>query len=475
MLRGLRTAWWVALFLSVLSIFGHIAKGIDWEESVVAGLVIITLLSTRKEYYVKTNPRFRTVGLQTAMLSVAAVLIYGTVGFYFLDKKHFQIDFGTLQSIKYTLQNFFLIGSSDLVPRDAFARDFILSIKVAGFASIAFVVYAFVRPHVFKTAPHEDEIVKARELTAKYGNSALDFFKTYSDKLIFIVPSMNAFLAYRVVGNFAVVLEDPVASGPEELRNCIRMFGAFCYDNGLKEFYYRVPAGSLPVYRELSKKSLFLGQEGVVDLSTFTMEGGERKSLRNAIRKVTDTGLKTRVCSPPLSDGLLQKLRAVSDEWLRATNHTEIVFSQGMFVEKELKNQTVITIENKEEKIIAFLNIIPDFARDEGTYDLLRKTTDAPNGTVDYMIVEMFSYFRSIGIRNVNLGFAAMGGLNDPHNFTEQSMKFAYEKIRSFSHFKGLREYKEKFSPVWYDKYLIYNHDYDLLQAPSVLTKVIKP
>jgi len=475
LLKGIRSSWWLALFLSFLSIFGHIAKGIDWEESLVAVLVVVALISTRKEYYVKTNPRFRTVGLQTAMMSVAAVLIYGTIGFYFLDQKHFQINFGIFDSIKYTLQNYFLIGSNALVPADAFARDFIVSIKLSGFGSIAFVIYAFVRPYVFKTAPGEDEIRTARELTRDFGHSSLDYFKTYSDKLIFTLPSLKVFLAYRVSGNFAIVLEDPVAAGEEEMKACIGQFTGFCYDNGLKELYYRVPATSLPVYRELSKKSLFLGQEGVVDLATFSLEGGERKSLRNAIRKVTDTGLKTNIYNPPLTDGLLQKLRAVSDEWLRETGHTEIVFSQGMFVEKEVKNQTVITIENKEEKIIAFLNIIPDFAKDEGTYDLLRKTLDAPNGTVDFMIVEMFNYFRSIGIQYVNLGFAAMGGLDDPHTFSEQSMKFAYEKIRSFSHFKGLREYKEKFSPVWYDKYLIYNQDYDLLQAPAVLSKVIKP
>jgi phosphatidylglycerol lysyltransferase len=54
-------------------------------------------------------------------------------------------------------------------------------------------------------------------------------------------------------------------------------------------------------------------------------------------------------------------------------------------------------------------------------------------------------------------------------------MKFAYEKIRSFAHYKGLREYKEKFDPVWYNKYLIYPHDYDLLSVPTALSKVIKP
>jgi phosphatidylglycerol lysyltransferase len=68
-----------------------------------------------------------------------------------------------------------------------------------------------------------------------------------------------------------------------------------------------------------------------------------------------------------------------------------------------------------------------------------------------------------------------MSGVNDPHNFPERSMKFAYEKIRSFAAYKGLREYKEKFKPSWNDKYLIYSNDYDLVQIPGALAKVIKP
>ena len=79
-----------------------------------------------------------------------------------------------------------------------------------------------------------------------------------------------------------------------------------------------------------------------------------------------------------MRDGLIQKLKAVSDEWLRLTEREEIIFSQGMFVEKEIKEQTVISIENSEEKIIAFLNVIPDYVKDEGTYDLLRKTAFSP-------------------------------------------------------------------------------------------------
>ncbi|MNL74686.1 hypothetical protein D3C87_2003660 [compost metagenome] len=75
----------------------------------------------------------------------------------------------------------------------------------------------------------------------------------------------------------------------------------------------------------------------------------------------------------------------------------------------------------------------------------------------------------------MNLGFAPLSGIIDPRNFPERSMKFAYEKIRTFSHYKGLRDYKDKFSPVWSNKYLVYDQDYDLFKVPAALTSVIKP
>jgi phosphatidylglycerol lysyltransferase len=475
MLRGLRTAWWFAVALSIISVFGNIAKGIDYEEATIAFLIVGSLIATRKEYHVKTNPKLGTVGLQTAMLSMAAVMLYGIVGFYFLDKRHFHIDFNIFQSFRYTLQNFFLIGSSDLVPHDAFARDFIYLIKISGFSSITFLIYSLVRPYVFRITPEKEEIARAKSLTQQFGNSTLDFFKTYSDKLIFVPQEINAFIAYRVSRNFAVVLENPVAENISEMKKCISSFSKYSYENGLKEIYYRVPKESLPVYHELSKKSLFLGQEGVVDLNSFSLEGGDKKSIRNALNKITDQGYTTHINTPPLRDGLIQKLKAVSDEWLKLTEREEIIFSQGMFVEKEIKEQTVITVENSEEKIIAFLNIIPDYVKNEGTYDLLRKTADAPNGIMDYILIELFKYLKTNDIQYANLGFAPMSGLNDPHNFTEKSMKFAYEKIRSFSNYKGQRDYKEKFNPIWNDRYLIYSNDYDLLQVPGVLAQVIKP
>ncbi len=475
LLKGLRTAWWFAIFLSSVSLVGHLAKAIDFEEASIALLAIVMLIGTRKEYYIKTNPKMRNVGLQTSILTAFATLIYGIVGFYFLDKRHFNIDFNIWQSISYTVQNYFMISSESLVPASKFASKFLLSINISGFFSITFLIYTLVRTYVPHDNISEEERDLADNLIKAHGCSALDHFKISEDKIIYVSESRKAFVAYRISGNFAVVLENPVAENSEEMKVCITEFDRYCYESGMKSIYYRVPEESLEIYRQLRRKSLFLGQEGVVDLNTFKLEGGARKPMRNAINKVIDRGFKATVHEAPVKDGILQKIKSVSDEWLEEMDRSEIIFSQGMFDWAELKKQTIITVENSEEKIVAFLNIIPDYAPNEATYDLIRKTADAPNGVMDFILVELFKYLKDRQIRYVNLGFAPMSGLDDPHTFPEKSMKFAYEKIRSFAHYKGLRDYKEKFDPIWYNKYLIYQHDYDLLSVPTALSKVIKP
>ena len=475
MLKGLKTAWGFAIVLSIISFIGHITKAIDYEEAIVALIVFIVLIATRKEYYIRSNPKLRNIGINVSLLFMLAVITYGIVGFYYLDKKHFNTDFDIFQSIRFTLQNFFLIGSNELVPSGSFAKNFIYSINVSGFLANSFLIYTLVRSYSPQKNVSEEELGLACHLISSFGNSSLDYFKTYHDKMIFISKSRKAFIAYRTSGNFAVILENPVAENSEEIQKCIREFDKECYENGMKSIYYRIPEESLEIYHSFGKKELFLGQEGIVDLTTFNLEGGNKKSLRNAINKVSEQGYKSKVHIPPVKDGILQKIKSVSDEWLYNTGRKEIIFSQGMFVWEELKNQTIITVENAEEKIIAFLNIIPDYAKGEATYDLMRKTDDAPNGIMDFILIELFNYLKSLGFSSINLGFAPISGLADPHTFPERSMKFAYEKLKSFSHYKGLREYKDKFGPVWYNKYLAYQDDYDLLQVPVVLSKVIKP
>ena len=57
MLRGLRTAWWFAIGLSIISVFGHITKGIDYEEATIALLIIGSLIGNKKAILCKNKSK----------------------------------------------------------------------------------------------------------------------------------------------------------------------------------------------------------------------------------------------------------------------------------------------------------------------------------------------------------------------------------------------------------------------------------
>jgi len=153
----------------------------------------------------------------------------------------------------------------------------------------------------------------------------------------------------------------------------VQSFDKFCTENGFVGIYYRIPQQSLNLYLDLGKKSFPIGEEAIVDLTTFTMDGGKMKTTRSAINRLTSEGFDIKVYQPPIKEGLLQKLEMVSNNWLIEMNEKEIAFTQGVFDRTILKGQTIITVEDKEEKVFAFLNLIPDFAPGEATYDLMRK------------------------------------------------------------------------------------------------------
>jgi len=474
LLRGSRNAWWMATALALLSLVGNLTKAFDYEEASVGFVAFVTLLYTRRQYAFRGNLRYTYIGLNTLAVSFVGVLVYGIVGFYLLNRPHFGTEFSWTEAIRSLLRVYFLLDDSHLTPLTSFGRGFLYSIYLTGIGTLVFAAYIFLKPFVQKPVHTEEEHAQALELVKKYGKSPLDYFKTYFDKSIYLNERTEAFVAYRVARNYGVVLEDPVCENEEALRTAIREFDAFCLRNGLRSVYYRVSAESLPVYLSLKKKKLLIGQEAIVDLANFNLEGKDMKSVRNALRKVEKDGFASRIYEPPLKEGLLQKLATVSNEWLKINERQEIIFSQGMFDEDYLSETTVLTVENAEEKVVAFANIIPDYAPGEATYDLIRKTADAPNGSLDFLMVSMFQYLAAAGYARINLGLVPLSGMEQAENMTERTLHFAYQNLRQFAYYQGLREYKDKFKPCWTNKYLVFDNHLDLLQLPVVLSRISK-
>lgn len=475
LIKGLRNAWVIALSLSTLSLIGHITKAIDYEEASLALFTLITLIATYKQYYIKGDKKLQNFSVGTALIIVASVLIYGTIGFYQLKSNHFNEDFTLGESIVNTFACLVLLDTNYLNPQTEFAKLFIYSINIFGITAILLLFYSFVHPYIVDMNNSEEEKQKASALVSLYGKSSVDYFKTAQDKIFFFSNDPVGLISYKIANSYAVVLHEPLGE-PNDLskQEIICAFETFCRQNSLKPIYYRVDEESLTFFSNIKKKALPIGQEAIVNLEDFTLEGKSNKSLRNALNNVQKKGLTTKIYLPPIKDGLIQKLKYVSDNWLESLHREEMIFSQGMFDEVELKNHTIITLENDDEKVLSFLNIIPDNVPGEVTYDLIRKTVDAPNGNMDCLIVALIEHAKKHGFQTLNMGLAPFSGIGKPEDIPQRTIKFAYEKLQQFKHYKGLRDFKDKFEPQWQTKYLIYNNDYDLLHIPLALNKVMR-
>ncbi len=475
LLRGLKRSWYFAVVLASISFFGNLFKALDYEEALAALLIIILLFYTRKEYVLKSNPHSSKKGISWALGIFLAVMVFNFLSFYLIDIRHFGINFTWQQSIYYTIHTFLLFQESDLIPKTGFAKDFQLINYFLGFTSWLVLIFSLLNVRRNSFSSHEiSENEEAQNLVKIHGNSALDFFKTSEDKQLYFSETIEGFVSFRVANNFAVVLEEPVCAEEDKFL-LINEFEKHCKTSGLRTVYYRIDEQSLALFQPLKKQKLFIGQEAILEVELFKLEGKDRKSLRNGLSSLAKKGYTAEVLNAPHGVETIEEISKISAEWLQEFDKQELVFSQGKFDAEEIKLQDLIIIKNNEAGIEAFLNIVPDFAPGECTYDLIRKTAAAPNGSMDAMIVKLVEYAKSKDFLFINLGLTPLGGLTAPDNTAEEILKFVYSRLPSFKHYQSLRSFKEKYATEWTNKYLLYGTDFDLLQIAPALNKINKP
>ncbi len=475
LIKGFRIAFWIAVVFSALSFFGHVFKALDYEEASVALLTLVLLAISYKQYRIKSNIRWVRIGFITFFVALIAICLFDVLSFYFIDKQHFGLDFTWRQSIYHTARSFLLFSDDELMPQTAFGQEFLRITQVLGLFCWFLLIYALARPRLIDDEDSsKSEIERAEQLLLEFGQSPMDFFKLGKDKSLFFSEVSEGFTAYRLANEFAIVLDEPVCEQGDK-EELVQEFDEYCYANGLKAIYYRVDENSLVHFSSLRKQKINIGQEAVLELDAFKLEGKDRKSLRNGLNAIQKKGFTTEVLKAPQTREIIDQLKVISNEWLKEFDKKEMVFSQGMFDERELISQDIIVLKNDTNQIVAFLNIVPDYAKDECTYDMIRKSLEAPGGSMDALIVELINYAKQKQYVYLNLGMVPMTGLGSTDSPAEKIMKFASTRLGNFKHYHSLRDFKEKYATFWENKYLIFDNDFDLIQLPVALVKVMKP
>ena len=468
--RGKRVAWWLTMAALLVSIVSHLVKGLDYGEASLAAGLMVWLFVARHRFHARSDPPSLRGGLRVLAVALGFTLVYGTAGFYFLDR-HFHVTYRWGMALRQTVMMLTQFYNPGVVPLTRFGRYFVGSIYVIAAVTIAYALIALMRPVFVRRPSTADQRARAASIVEAYGRSSLARFVLFDDKSYYFSPG-GSVVAYVVKGRAAVTLGDPI--GPaSDVAHAIAGFKAICERNDWLTAFYQVLPDDLEAYRAAGLDILAVGQEAIVDLATFSLEGGANKHVRKAVHALTRAGYRTQALEPPLDDGVLEELRAVSDQWLTAMHGSEKRFSLGWFDDAYIRGGPAMVVRDENDAIVAFANILPAYRSHDVTIDLMRHRTDALEGTMDLLFVSLFGWAKQQGFEGFNLGLSSLSGVGqqagDPA--VERVLHYVYEHIDQFYSFQGLHQFKAKFHPRWEMRYLVYP---GLASLPAVALALVR-
>ena len=275
-----------------------------------------------------------------------------------------------------------------------------------------------------------------------------------ADKAVLQDAEQCGFVMMQRHGGSLIAMGDPVGP-PEVARALIWRFREEADRLGLRPVFYQAGEAYWQTYLDMGLSLVKLGEEAIVPLTGFTLEGRERADLRQAWNRGKRAGLSFRVVPAAAVAALLPALSEVSNAWLEDKAGDEKGFSLGSFDARYLQRFPMAIVE-AHGRIVAFANLWEAPAGPELSVDLMRHLPDAPKGTMDFLFIELFLWGQAHGYARFSLGMAPLSGLAE-HRLAGRWNRFAGLLARHgerFYGFTGLRRFKSKFAPQWRPRYL---------------------
>jgi len=453
--RRKQLGWGLTLVTLIISIIAHLLKGSDYEEATLAALLVGLLIYLRPSFHAHSDTPSVRQGLKVLLAALTFTVVYGVIGFYLLDR-HFQISFGFWTALRQTIVMFTQFYNPGLQPISGFGRYFADSIYAVGAATTGYALVMLLRPVLNRRPASDEERSRAWEIVRSYGSTSLARYAVLDDKKFFF-SSKGVLISHVVENRVALVLGDPIGE-PADVSTSISDFKSYCGTNDWLAAYYQVMPAYLDAYKSAGFEIMTLGQEAIVDLSLFTLEGSDNKTLRNGYNKLVKRGYHYDVIQPPFSPRMLRELNSISNEWLGSRRATEMRFSLGWFDEQYLNTCPILLVRDREGFIEAFANIVTEFQNHGVAVDLMRHRSHMESGLMDFLFVSLFLWGKEQNYATFNLGLSALSGVGEHSDdpAIERALHYIYENVSRFYNFRGLHVFKEKFHPAWSPRFLVY-------------------
>jgi phosphatidylglycerol lysyltransferase len=414
-----------------------LAKGLDWEEALTLLAVAGVLQIARKGFWRRTALTADVMSTNWILAMVATIALVIVIG-YFAQ---------TFPAYRSSLWwKFAWSGDASRYLRTSFAVAVLMS---------ASTLLAFLRPSRSAVLPDEGPLDVGAAL--HHATRSESMLALTGDKLFLAGPEGRSMLMYQVQGHSWIVMGDPVGD-PTDWPELLWRLRERADANQGRVLLYQVTPDVLPIAIDMGLQLMKYGEEARVDLSRFGLEGPAARPLRHAMRRAEREGAEFAIVPAARVPSLMGELRAVSDEWLHAKGQREKAFSVGRFDETYIARCDIAVIRC-EGRIVAFANLWKTAGREELSVDLMRHRADVPYGCMDFLFTRLMLWGRQEGYAWFNLGLAPLSGIEArrlaPTWARAAGMLFRHGE--AFYGFEGLRNYKEKFAPVWEPRYIACN------------------
>ena len=460
LVRRKRRAWTAMLVLLAASIALNLAKGLDYEEAVVAAAVLAAALPLRGFFYAAGDPRTRWRSLGAF---VALIVTSFAIGFGLIAAHHDRI-VGSPSLWDYLRH--IALGLVDINGPIRFSRpgaadqvsDILLGLGVLVGAT---TIYLLMRPAEPPGRLDPESEGRVRELLERHGGrDSLGYFALRRDKSVIFSPSGKAAISYRVHTGVMLASGDPIGD-PEAWPGAMQEFLTEADRHAwLPAVMGCSELGGQVWVREAGLKALELGDEAIVEPESFTLEGRSMRNVRQMVARVERAGYTAqvrRVRDIPAPE--IQEIRHVAAAWRGAEVERGFSMALGRFGEAGDAECVAVTA-HKDGQLRALLHFVP-WGCDGLSLELMRRDRSADPGLNEFMIAHALQLAGDFGVRRVSLNFAVFRsalergerlGAGPVLRFWRRLLLIASRWFQ----IESLYRFNAKFRPIWEPRFVCY-------------------
>jgi lysyl-tRNA synthetase class 2 len=457
--RRKRRAWQAVAALLAFDIAIHFTNTHRMATTIIAAVLLIALLYFRDEFYAEGDHRTRWRALRVFVCLIVADVAIGLT--YILLAKGLVTNYSFGQRVQEVIYGLVGVGGPVQWMPEARGDLFAIVSGALGIFTLVVTGYLFLRPAAPRARLGLADSARIRELLAKHGDrDSLGYFALRTDKSVVWSPTGKACIGYRVVSGVMLASGDPIGD-PEAWPGVIGPF----LDEAARHAW--VPAvmgcselGAEVWCREGSLTALELGDEAIVSVADFSLNGRSMRNVRQMVNRVSKNGYVAevrRVGDIPQRE--IDAILRAADSW-RGTQ-TERGFSMALGRIGAVGDENCVLATATENGVVrAVLQLVP-WGPDGLSLDLMRRDKAAQPGLNDFLIVETIKAAPDLGVKRISLNFAVFrAALERGERIGAGPVLRAWRSVLIFLskwfQIESLYKFNAKFGPVWQPRFFVF-------------------